>query len=699
MEYLPDGLFVIPAGLVVGILLLSIVSYYSTLWLTLLMGKGTGARVAGLVITGLVFVALTIVNSIVIFRRKQKKQGMPVAIEQYRSNLANNCFYVITIAVFFILSALVMGHFYQTGEGQMVVGGAVRGDVAVHSALASSFSKGYNFPTQYPFFASEGIHYHFMFDYFCGTLAFLGLPIDLALNIPSILVMVSFLVLSGLLAMVIAKKKMAFALMGVLILFRSSFNFFIDLGLKISSGKDLIGALREMMSRASYFGLTDYESWGVWTINIFGNQRHLSFGFACILILILLFLPYVRAMCRTIVLSERSRKSVISFFFSKESWIPEKTENKNSPWKILILALLFICPLPYFHGSALISVLLILALMAVFSKYRILYVIIAAVAWTSSYIQTKVFAGAVEKVFDLRLYIGFYSKSAHPRDILIYLLLITGLTLVLSALYVFVFLRSSKDRSAADTKMSDEVVRGEKHLLSVVMWFAFLVPLVFAFTFQPSIELLANHKIIQVTVTLMDAFVCAFLVSLWYPKNEEKADSKTRQNKMLRTRIFAGCLLFVLTISAVFEWMEYFNLNKIKSKIDYDSEMVEWICDNTETDDVFLTPDWDYATFFFAGRATYFGYMYYAWSGGYDVSARAKNFAYLVSGCNGNIEEFRRICNQEGIQYFIASPDYEYCWLPDETSVNYDPAFFAENLTPAVSFPEYNVIIYRVSEV
>ena len=492
---------------------------------------------------------------------------------------------------------------------------------------------------------------------------------------------------------------MAFALMGVLILFRSSFNFFIDLGLKISSGKDLIGALREMMSRASYFGLTDYESWGVWTINIFGNQRHLSFGFACILILILLFLPYVRAMCRTIVLSERSRKSVISFFFSKESWIPEKTENKNSPWKILILALLFICPLPYFHGSALISVLLILALMAVFSKYRILYVIIAAVAWTSSYIQTKVFAGAVEKVFDLRLYIGFYSKSAHPRDILIYLLLITGLTLVLSALYVFVFLRSSKDRSAADTKMSDEVVRGEKHLLSVVMWFAFLVPLVFAFTFQPSIELLANHKIIQVTVTLMDAFVCAFLVSLWYPKNEEKADSKTRQNKMLRTRIFAGCLLFVLTISAVFEWMEYFNLNKIKSKIDYDSEMVEWICDNTETDDVFLTPDWDYATFFFAGRATYFGYMYYAWSGGYDVSARAKNFAYLVSGCNGNIEEFRRICNQEGIQYFIASPDCEYCWLPDETSVNYDPAFFAENLTPAVSFPEYNVIIYRVSEV
>ena len=46
----------------------------------------------------------------------------------------------------------------------------------------------------------------------------------------------------------------------------------------------------------NWYGDTEYDSWGIWAINVYANQRHFMLGMAVILILIILFLPNLRRM-------------------------------------------------------------------------------------------------------------------------------------------------------------------------------------------------------------------------------------------------------------------------------------------------------------------------------------------------------------------------------------------------------------------
>ena len=50
-----------------------------------------------------------------------------------------------------------------------------------------SFSMGNNFPTEYPHFGGQDVKFHFMFQFFVGNLEFLGLRLDFAYNVVSVL--------------------------------------------------------------------------------------------------------------------------------------------------------------------------------------------------------------------------------------------------------------------------------------------------------------------------------------------------------------------------------------------------------------------------------------------------------------------------------------------------------------------------------
>ncbi len=669
-EFFPELVFTIPAGFLVGTLSTSMFSYYLTYILARCTGHSDGIRALGMEITVLVFVLWMVVNVIRI-----KKRGLP--IEKYQSNVSNNRFYGISIGVFLLLASFLMIDSYRLSGNSLQAGYAAMSDLAPYTALTSSFARGFNFPTQYPHFAADGIQYHFFFYYFCGTLEYLGMPIDLAINIPSILSMVSTLMLTGSLAALLAKKRTAFVLAPVLVLFRSSFNFIMQYAEYFASSHSLTRALAEMLASKTYYGKTPYEDWGVWTINIYGNQRHLMFGLACVVLLVMLFVPYVRKMCAMLASPEMRGKKLRTFLIGKESWLPVRT-GTNGPWRTLALALLIVVPLPYFHGSEMISALLILALMAVFSNYRLIYAILAIVGVLSSVLQTRLFSGAVEKVFKLRIHLGFYSASIMPWAVISYLVAITGLTLILALVYIiWVCRKEKKDRG-----------------FFLALWGASLMPLIFAFVFQPTSELLTNHKFVQTTIILMDVFVACFLLRLraWDPKGKKQEKEK----KQDIGKILSAVLLVPLTLSAVFEWAVYANMNTGHKDIKHNSRVVDWICRNTRPDDVFLTPDWDFASFFLSGRGVYYGYTYYAWSAGHDVFKRVKSYCELVSGCGGDAEAFTALCKKEGIDYVIASPDYLESQLPEPYTFEYDPAFFAENLTQVEAFPEENIIIYQV---
>ena len=71
---------------------------------------------------------------------------------------------------------------------------------------------------------------------------------------------------------------------------------------------------------------------------------------------------------------------------------------------------------------------------------------------------------------------------------------------------------------------------------------------------------------------------------------------------------------------------------------------------------------------------------------------RQINYQWLLTGANGNINEFRRYCNEMNIRYVITSNDY---YGNGETRDYYDEEFFERNLTEMVRFDD-GTVIYKV---
>ena len=154
-------------------------------------------------------------------------------------------------------------------------------------------------------------------------------------------------------------------------------------------------------------------------------------------------------------------------------------------------------------------------------------------------------------------------------------------------------------------------------------------------------------------------------------------------------------LLFGLVATGISEWCIYYNLNTHSGgyvELHPDSEIAEWVSKNTGEDDLFLTPMWSVHDFFLSGRRIYYGWPYFAWSAGHDTATRQINYQWLLTGCNGNIDEFHRYCNEMNIRYVIACGDY---YGNDETRDFYDEVFFHENLTEVVTF-DNGITIYKV---
>ena len=667
-DVLPSWVFTVPAGIITGILSTSFLTYYMTLAAVLCMGPDPQIRLYVLLLSAFLFAACTYVNLIICKTRTKKK-----AIRKH----PNDLFFALITAFLTVMSSLLMLDSFHMIGTKLLAGFATATDLGHHIALTSSFAKGFNFPTVYPYFANDSINYHFFFYYFCGTLEYLGLPIDLCINIPSIISMVCMLMMSGVMATLLSKRRGAFFVAPSLVLFRSSFNCFIQFADYFRSTGSASAAFGRMLENNVYYGTTTYEDWGIWTVNIYGNQRHLMIGIAAALLLIIIVLPYVRDMCKDLSSGISGKEKIRLFFFGKSSWLPEKSTD-NGPWKTLLLSLFILIPLPFFHGSQLISALLVLAVLAVFSRYRVIYIAMAFASVLSSFIQTRIFAGKVSTVFSLRINPGFYAGKTF-WGVISYLILITGLTLVLSLIYA-----------------GTEVFGKKKNIFCGILLLAFVMPMIFAFIFQPARELLTNHKIIQTTITLLDSFVACFVTFIWNIKPSAKKTSKGTSHNM-PCRIAACALFVILTVSGAFDWITYFNWNLTYRKYDCDSGMVKWICENTEPDAVFLTPDWSQGNFFLTGRSVYYGYTYFVWSAGYNITDRLGKYCDLLSGCGKDAGKFRSLCKEEGIDYMIIHPDYLTVELPSSYTYDFDPDFFAENLTEAASFPEENIIIYKIS--
>lgn len=692
VEKLPPVLFTAPAGIITGLMCMPMFNYYITFLLTFVTDEDDMAKRAGILVTFAVFIILTGINFSFYARRVRRERitvrepGASV-IPVYRHSTLNAVFYGAVTVLITGASVFLMVYTYNLSDGILSAGYSTFSDLSPHTAMISSFSDGFNYPTQYMHFSGDGIQYHFFFYFLAGTLKYLGLTIDLALNIPSILSMVCALELLGTLAVLLSRKRPAFVLAPVFVLFRSALNVFMYISKFRKLDVPFNVIFQSLFKSSTWFTETPYDNWGIWAINVYPNQRHLMLGVGAMLILVIAMIPFVRRMCSSLIKAKEGNgdsyplRLIKTFIASKYAWV-FRPEDPLKPMGITALCCVIAAVMPFFHGSALIGVLLVLLIMAVFSESRVSYAAEAAAAVVSAFIQTRLFAGNASNVVQMKHMTGFVVQNRSAAGITGYIVTITGLTLIVAAAYViYILIRD---------------ITGRKPVYRELLFLAFLAPLIFAFNFKVSYEMLANHKFIQFTLILIDAFTACGIAELFSPP--AKLASRLPRAGYIACRaglIVLGAVLIVpLTATGVAEWCTYVNLNKYTVDINTESDLVEWIEENTDPSDVFLTPQWSFNRFFLAGRPSYYGWPYYAWSAGHDTETRETIYYWLISGSGNNIDEFRRYCHERGIKYLIDDPEFFAYEYPGR--IYYNKEFFAENLTPVAYFPEEETTVYRI---
>lgn len=700
---IPDLLFKVPAGLITGISIATFLTYYVSLGFSYVLTRKQTALTAGTTVVSLVMCYMIFMF---IDRRRKKKAVANPKIPNFNNSIMNTLFYGISIVLFTSVSSFLFFYTFRISDNMLINGYSVFSDLSPHTAMTSSFGVSSNFPTQYMHYSGDGIQYHFFFYFFCGILEFLGFPIDYAINVPSIIAMVCCFMLLGLLGVLLSGRRMTFFFAPVLVLFRSSFNVFSSFANMMRHQYGVTRSINVLLHQFNWFDQSPYDSWGIWAINVYANQRHLMFGVSMILILVILFVPYVRRLCISIASDGKS------FIIGKNAWLPRK-DDPISPYKNLILACILVIVMPYIHGSALIAGLLILFGMAIVSENRLSYLLVAVCAVVSSYIQTRIFSGSYKNMVKFSLQRGFVSNESSFGSPFKYLIYITGFTLISAFIYVVI-------------RLILDIVK-KRPVYRPLLFISFLLPLVFAFNVKVSLEMLANHKFIQISLIFVDIFVAALLSNLfWLPfapkrntdlpkllpldndKLEEAMNKDTEEKKrfvlplpafiptQILSVLIALCLLVGLMGTGIVEWCVYIHINKGHIDVNTKSEMVEWIENNTSTSDVFLTPMWSVNRFFLAGRPAYYGWPYFAWSAGHDTYTRDEIYQWLITGCNGDIDQFVSYCKEREIKYLVFDPEF-YDIQSSEGKPMYNAEFFAANLKQVAYFPEDNhTIIYQI---
>ena len=508
-------------------------------------------------------------------------------------------------AIFFVILAVfiswIMFYVFYIKDGVLYSGYTVYGDYAPHTAMIRSFSLGNNFPTQYPHFGGQDVKYHFMFQFLVGNLEFLGLRLDLAYNLVSILSLLAFLIMLYNLALRITRSLAASVCTILFFFFRSALTFFQFVIEHLEAG-DLAETFKTNMS---FIGYTPNENWGLWNFNVYLNQRHLAFGLLIVALVLWMFLDWVEAGCAH---REKGWHWLAGRVFSRDVWKSRNLENALFAGMLLGIT-------SFWNGAAVIGGLLILFGFAAFSDGKLDYLVTAMAAVIFAELQAKLFIWG--NVVETSFYWGFLAENKSLPGVLWYLLQMSGI-FFLGALVLLYFLRDRRQR---------------------VILISFLFPLIFAFCMSLTPDIAVNHKYIMISYAFVAMFWGWAVVKLFDRGIWQKA---------------AAVLLAVcLTITGIYDFVIIVRDNGPGRRVtvNMNSALTEWLADNLTSKDLILTPEYSINEVTMAGVMMYMGWPYYAWSAGYDTYGRAEIAKTIYSSTDENT--VKSLVKQEKITYIL----------------------------------------------
>jgi hypothetical protein len=503
------------------------------------------------------------------------------------------------------IACFIAWHTLSVKDDMLQIGNSVWSDFGPHLAMIRSFSLGDNFPPQYPHFPDGNMRYHFLFQFLVATLEVLGLRIDWAFNIPSILSLMSVFLLLYVLAVSITGRRCAGVLAGLFFIFRSSFALFSYINDNLANGN----LWQSLWDVTLHIGKTEHENWGLWAQNVYANQRHFAFSIGIMILVLLAVLPLLQAMIQ----AQRTGMCGIGHRF-KIAWM-EKNAWWPQSWQRAIALGLLVGAIGFWNGAVVITTLMILFVLAFFCRHRGEFLLIAVLAVLLALIQQHWFMGAGAPAVKPRWYFGFLAEQKTITGTLAFYVELLGLFLPLFLISMF------------------GTPKGMKALA-----LAFISPLIFATLVSLTTDITANHKFIMISVMLGNAMIAGLVARFLY----------SRDNAL---KALAVAFSLMLTVTGWVDLKTLYNMNHKSVNISLNDPITTWVRGNTNPQDVFLTDTAVLHPVQMAGRLIYFGWSYYAWSAGYDTNGRFKAVKAICGAENAN--DLLELINETQINYIV----------------------------------------------
>ena len=175
---------------------------------------------------------------------------------------------------------------------------------------------------------------------------------------------------------------------------------------------------------------------------------------------------------------------------------------------------------------------------------------------------------------------------------------------------------------------------------------SFLFPLVFAFCMSLTPDITVNHKYIMISYAFLSMFWALAAVRIFQKRNFGKA--------------VAVILTVALTATGIYDFVIILRNNGPGHRVtvSMDSALTEWLCQNLDSKDLILTPEYSINEVTMSGVMMYLGWPYYAWSAGYDTYGRAAKAVEIYTSTDQ--EAVRKLVKEENITYILYEEGMEF---------------------------------------
>jgi hypothetical protein len=355
------------------------------------------------------------------------------------------------------------------------------------------------------------------------------------------------------------------------------------------------------------------EEWGIWTLTVFTNQRHLASAIGLLLVVLVFVVARHRGW------SAAPETPPAATEGTGHRWRRRLAASVRDPWlPSFAVAGMLLGALPLWNGAVFLAAFFVMAGLTVLLPRRHLMLamgLAAAVVALPQLAFLRPYVGA--NAGYPAIHWGYVIDDASLTNVAAYLAFTFGLKIALGA---------------AVLPFVDGLARR--------VMLAATVLLVVAFTLQLSVEVLANHKFINIWLIVLNLFAG---YAIWLGWRSLVRDWPIASGVAVATAA-------LIAVGGIIDLMPFKNGNQVG--VPYrDDPLAAWVRSDTEPGDVFLTDIVVTSPILLNGRFLYLGWPYYAWSAGYPTPEREELYRQMYGATDA--DEALRLLHENGIDYVV----------------------------------------------